>query len=45
MSVNARCTQQGIAGSHLEFYEGAPHTLFMADLERFNRDLLHFLRS
>ena len=43
--VNARRTHQGIAGSRLEIYEGAPHALFMTDLERFNRDLLHFTRS
>jgi len=45
MPANARRTQQGIAGSRLEIYEGAPHALFITDLERFNRDLLHFTRS
>ncbi len=45
MPVNARRTHQGIAGSRIEIYEGAPHALFMTDPERFNRDLLHFTRS
>ena len=26
-------------------YEGAPHGLFLTDPERFNRDLLGFVRS
>lgn len=43
--VNASRTHRGIAGSRLEIYEGAPHALFITDLERFNRDLLHFTRS
>jgi pimeloyl-ACP methyl ester carboxylesterase len=42
---NARRTHAGIAGSRLEIYEGAPHALFLTDMERFNRDLLQFARS
>ena len=34
-----------IAGSRIELYEGAPHGLFLTDGERFNRDLLRFIRS
>jgi pimeloyl-ACP methyl ester carboxylesterase len=43
--VNARRTQQGIAGSRVEIYEGAPHALFVTEEDRFNRDLLAFARS
>ncbi len=43
--VNARRTQAGIAGSRVEIYDGAPHGLFVTDVERFNRDLLQFARS
>jgi pimeloyl-ACP methyl ester carboxylesterase len=43
--LNARRTQQGIAGSRLEIYEGAPHALFVTDRDRFNRELLEFTRS
>jgi non-heme chloroperoxidase len=43
--VNARRTKQGIAGSRLEIYEGAPHALFVTDRDRFNRELLEFVRS
>jgi pimeloyl-ACP methyl ester carboxylesterase len=43
--VNARRTQAAIAGSHLEIYDGAPHALFLTEPERFNRDLLAFIRS
>jgi non-heme chloroperoxidase len=43
--VNARRTQQGIAGSRLETYEGAPHALFVTDRDRFNQELLEFARS
>ena len=43
--VNARRTHEAIAGSRLEIYEGAPHALFLTDMERFNRDLLRFARS
>jgi len=43
--VHARRTHQGIAGSRLEIYEGAPHALFVTDRDRFNRELLEFTRS
>ncbi|HTR86331.1 MAG TPA: alpha/beta hydrolase [Reyranella sp.] len=43
--INARRTHQGIAGSRLETYEGAPHALFITDRDRFNRELLEFARS
>ena len=42
---NARRTAAAIAGSRLEPYEGAPHGLFLTDPERFNRDVLGFVRS
>ncbi len=45
MPGNARRTQAGIAGSRLEIYEGAPHALFVTDRDRFNRELLEFVRS
>jgi non-heme chloroperoxidase len=43
--VHARRTHQGIAGSRLEIYEGAPHALFVTDRDRFNHELLEFIRS
>lgn len=43
--VHARRTHEGIAGSRLETYEGAPHALFVTDRDRFNRELLEFTRS
>jgi pimeloyl-ACP methyl ester carboxylesterase len=43
--VNARRTHEGIAGSRLEIYEGAPHALFVTDRDRFNNELLEFARS
>ena len=43
--VNARRTHEGIAGSRLETYEGAPHALFVTDRDRFNQELLDFTRS
>ncbi len=43
--INARRTHNGIAGSRLEIYEGAPHALFVTDRDRFNRELLEFARS
>jgi pimeloyl-ACP methyl ester carboxylesterase len=45
MVRNAERTAAAIAGSRLEPYEGAPHGLFLTDPERFNRDVLGFLRS
>jgi non-heme chloroperoxidase len=42
---NAARTAAAIAGSRVEPYEGAPHGLFLTDPERFNRDLLGFVRS
>ncbi len=42
---NARRTHEGIAGSRLEIYEGAPHALFVTDRDRFNHELLEFARS
>ena len=45
MAVNARRTGAAIAGSRIEVYEGAPHGLFITDRERFNNDLLRFVRS
>ena len=42
---NARRTAAAIAGSRLEPYEGAPHGLFLTGPERFNRDVLRFVRS
>jgi pimeloyl-ACP methyl ester carboxylesterase len=43
--INARRTQERIAGSRVEIYEGAPHALFVTEEDRFNRDLLAFARS
>ena len=43
--IHARRTHQGIAGSRLETYEGAPHALFVTDRDRFNHELLAFTRS
>ena len=43
--ANARRTHEGIAGSRLETYEGAPHALFVTDRDRFNNELLEFTRS
>lgn len=34
-----------IAGSRIAAYEGTPHGLFITDRERFNDDLLRFVRS
>lgn len=45
IASNARRTAAAIAGSRLEPYEGAPHGLFLTDPERFNRDVLGFVRS
>jgi non-heme chloroperoxidase len=45
MLGNVHRTQQGIAASRIETYEGAPHALFVTDRERFNRELLAFTRS
>ncbi len=45
MASNARRTGAAIAGSRVEVYEGAPHGLFITDRERFNNDLLRFVRS
>ena len=43
--IHSRRTHQGIAGSRLEIYEGAPHALFVTDRDRFNRELLEFTQS
>ena len=43
--ANARRTHAGIAGSRMGLYEGAPHALFVTDEDRFNRDLLAFVRN
>jgi len=43
--ANARRTHAGIAGSRMGIYEGAPHALFVTDEDRFNRDLLAFVRN
>ena len=45
MIGNARSTGAAIAGCRIEVYEGAPHGLFITDRERFNDDLLRFIRS
>ena len=45
MPGNACRTAAAIAGSRVEAYEGAPHGLFITDRERFNDDLLRFIRS
>lgn len=45
MPGNARRTGAAIAGSRIEVYEDAPHGLFITDRERFNNDLLRFIRS
>jgi non-heme chloroperoxidase len=45
MASNARRTGAAIAGSLVEVYEGAPHGLFITDRERFDDDLLRFIRS
>jgi non-heme chloroperoxidase len=45
IAVHALRTHQGIAGSRLEIYEGAPHALFVTDRDRFNNELLEFARS
>ena len=43
--VHARRTHEGIAGSRLETYEGAPHALFVTNRDRFNTELLEFART
>lgn len=45
IASNAYRTSAAIAGSRLHAYEGAPHGLFITDRERFNADLLRFVRS
>ena len=45
IAVHARRTHEGIAGSRLEIYEGAPHALFVTDRDRFNNELLEFAQS
>ena len=45
LELTARRTAQGIPGSRLEVYEGAGHGLFLTEKERFNRDLLAFVRG
>jgi non-heme chloroperoxidase len=44
-AANVARTAAAIAGSRVEPYEGAPHGLFLTHPERFNRDLLAFVRS
>lgn len=45
ITSSARRTAAAIAGSRLEPYEGAPHGLFLTDPQRFNGDVLGFVRS
>jgi hypothetical protein len=43
--LDARRPRQGIAGSRIQIYDGAPHALFPTHMERFDRDLLQLARS
>ena len=45
IAIHSRRTHEGIAGSRLEIYEGAPHALFVTDRDRFNNELLEFAQS
>jgi len=45
IAKNAARTAAAISGSRIEAYEGAPHGLFLTEPERFNRDLLGFVRG
>jgi non-heme chloroperoxidase len=45
LELTGRKTAQLIQGSQLKVYEGAPHGLFITHMERFNRDLLAFIKS
>ncbi len=44
LDLCGRVTAKLVPGARLEVYEGAPHGLFLTHIERFNRDLLDFVR-
>jgi pimeloyl-ACP methyl ester carboxylesterase len=45
LEITGRRVAQLIPGAELRVYEGAPHGLFVTHMERFNNDLLAFVRS
>jgi pimeloyl-ACP methyl ester carboxylesterase len=45
LESTGRRVAQLIPGAELRVYEGAPHGLFVTHMERFNNDLLAFVRS
>ena len=45
LDVSARKAAGMIRGAELKVYGGAPHALVFTEKDRFNQDLLHFLRS
>jgi non-heme chloroperoxidase len=45
LEITGRRTAQLIQGSQFKIYEGAPHGLFITHMERFNRDLLAFIKN
>jgi non-heme chloroperoxidase len=44
IAASSQRTHAAISGSRLEVYDDAPHGLFLTHGERFNRDLLEFVR-
>lgn len=45
LEITGRKTARLIQGSQLKVYEGGPHGLFLTHMERFNRDLLAFIKN
>jgi non-heme chloroperoxidase len=45
LELTGRKTAQLIPGSQLKVYEGAPHGLMFTHMDRFNRDLLAFIKG
>jgi len=45
LESTGRKTARLIPGSRLEVYEGAPHGLMFTHMDRFNRDMLAFIKG
>ena len=45
LESTGRNTARLIPGSRLEVYEGAPHGLMFTHMDRFNRDMLAFIKG
>lgn len=45
LDLTGRPTAQGINGAELRIYEGAPHGLFVTDMDRLNADLTAFAKG